>query len=614
MGSFHNSENHSLLSGGGFYKDDKNSLAQVRRTYSKNMKLGQIQELDYEGDFNVQKRNQSNQISGGVIYRDANGNIMTEEQVKGLNRQQSGMNRQNSQGKEIGIRNQSNGRLSGQNQIVNSVQINGYKKLSDYPNANIVNTQSNTNKVTIINKKSISGVNGNTSPSRVITTTKRQISPSNTVNKSQEYQNLLLSNNQPGKISGRVSGRVSGNHSQIINNTISRGKSPEKGANGIIRNKTTSEIIYQNSIMDQRVNKPRFEESLNLHPVFQNNPNEINNENLNKKVKKSPIINSQYISNEQATRITSGKSRSPNKRTIIRQNRVIPKEVQIKTPTQPSPQPRRIVQAYNQNNSMSPIQARNHQIINREIKQKGQSPRVQYVQNIQQKVNNNGQKPQVQTNRIYQSQQITNYPGNRFRQNSNRFENVINRSAAFTFNTGSFKTGKTNQPITRIQTNMIKKKTENGSKSPNKLFNSSVKMRPRKPTKLLDDDHVKIDEFIFIQNKKQRGRRLTHEIHLISENINRSRTPKKKGPARVIQKSIPRKRIETEVKSRSPIPSGLPIIQKDAKRKKSVKVNKKIIHKQVKSNRNVNVQRPVRSPSPNQNHRVITEHRKKCKN
>ena len=211
-------------------------------------------------------------------------------------------------------------------------------------------------------------------------------------------------------------------------------------------------------------------------------------------------------------------------------------------------------------------------------------------------------------NRIYQSQQISSNPIHRFRQNSNRFENVINRSAAFTFKNGSFKTGNKTLPITQIYT--IEEKNESKSKSPGKMFNSSLQMRPRKPTNLQDDDHLKIDQFILVNKSDSRG--FKHEIDMISENIHRSRTPKKNRSKRVIQKSIPR--VRGEVKSRSPMASGLPVVNKNPKMaKRSVKINKKVVRsKIIKSNKEISLKKPARPNFKTQETKIIVEHRKKC--
>jgi hypothetical protein len=701
MGSLHQSENHSLLSGGG-YKDERGSFAQMRRVYGEKQTLGQIQELAIEEDPNaggrVQVINESNRVSGGVVYRDVNGNIMTQEQVRRLNRTQNGKFEGESSGmmsnglQSNGI---NSGQVSGQGGMLISQNNIQYKKLSDFPNADnstpMNNIKTITNKGTTseyINQNNVVTQNVTTlnsqnnlhtqesisrSPNRIQKTTvhrkiertinKKINNPEiNNVNKSQtDYHNLLLSHNQPGKISGRISTNIS----QVTNTNKAMEGKPEQGTKGVIRNKTTSEIIYQNPGLDQRgyvgANKRQIEESVNLHPVFQNDPNSYDQKNTKRNPSPSPIINSQFVSTDQTKNITYTTSKSPNKKTIIRQNRVITKEVKIKPKTQPSPQPRRTVPLQNQTHSTGPIQPVN-QVVNREIKQQTnqqyiqnqsnvihkqminqqyiqnqpnvihkQQTNQQYIQNqpnvihkqmtnqqyIQNQPNviharNVGNVPgQTYNNRIYQSQQVTTYPTNRFRQNSNRFENVINRSAAFTFKNGSFKTGKKNQ-ITRIQTNSIQKKTESKSKSPNKLFNSSLQMRPRKPTTLQDSDHVEIDKFILIRNKTSGGRRFKHEIDMISDNIHRSRTPKKKGQKRVIQRSISRVKKQPEVKSRSPLPSGLPVIQKEVKSKRSIKLNKKVV-KINKSNREIRFKGQVNAQTPNQQRTVITEHRKKCK-
>ena len=230
--------------------------------------------------------------------------------------------------------------------------------------------------------------------------------------------------------------------------------------------------------------------------------------------------------------------------------------------------------------------------------------------------------------RVYQSQMAPVYQQNRFRQNTNKFEEVINRSAAFTFNTGSFKKGKSSQrnqqvntltQVTKAQV-LTKKTTSPFPKSPSKqnsLFNSTIKLRPKQPAQLEEDDHFEIDNFIMINKNDGASRsQIFREIDRISENIRRSQTPKKSYTKRVVKsyKNPPKPR--QVVRSISPIRSkkpALPVIKPNRFGKRQVsRKNMKQVNV-VKSHREI-VQKIKPSQDMSEEKReVVQSQRSKCR-
>lgn len=203
-----------------------------------------------------------------------------------------------------------------------------------------------------------------------------------------------------------------------------------------------------------------------------------------------------------------------------------------------------------------------------------------------------------------QAHKVPEYSSNRFRQNTTRFEEVINRSAAFTFKNGSFKTGKLGQKTGTLTTRIpdrIPNASPNQAIPKSRIFQNTIQMRPKKPTALENDDHIKIDTFIMIQNKHRRPGDSNREIDRIDQNLRRSRTPAKRTP-----QTGPRRHVETQrvlqrnVRSVSPFKlasSGLPVKQRDKVIKRSVKMgNKSTVQvQQPRSNRNINRKVTVRT-------------------
>ena len=243
------------------------------------------------------------------------------------------------------------------------------------------------------------------------------------------------------------------------------------------------------------------------------------------------------------------------------------------------------------------------------------------VQSNQRNVNRPQINGQISQNKIYQSQQVNPINGSRFRQNSKKFQEVINRSAAFTFNTGSFKTGKKAQVNVQARNEIKTQFNQGRSNSPmdKKMFNSSIRMKPKKPELSEIEDHLEIDNFIMIKNKAS-GRRFDREIDLISDNIRRSQTPNKKRsdnpPLKSLRKPQTRKINARSVSPFRPVQTALPVMKKQTKRT-SRKIQKQVVSRgrvQPKSNREVRVrQEQVKTfVQPQTTAQLKIEQKKKC--
>lgn len=778
MGSIRHSESHSLLSGA--QRDDRVSLGLIRRTVPVKQNLGQIEELAYEEDPAGAKgqitRELGNTETRKVVYRDNQGKVISEAQMQKFqnvdvakrNQQMNAHANQNLQTIQMKTNN-ATGQESGGTQLVSKQMEQNSGQPRGQVHRKVVTTLTQTStKGESENQQNFSNpanqASPKTQPNQTIQTNLKIINeggqikyanqtnieyvktaneilesqPKNVTlkpktNSGNEYRtenqitNILLSHNQPKLISGL--------HSKVIRTetNFNLPKGTHREAPGISKNETTSEIIFQNSVVDpkkpgqtqNRQNNQRIiQQSSNVHRMFYNDPGTRANAKTRKTPNQAPIISSQLISQEQANKIISTRSKSPNKqkRTKITQNRVITREVTVKKVEQASPQretsplgnqgghqrtnqtinqrvhqvanPRinqvtnkqinqvtnqQIYQEPSQSNNrvtvlkgpvqqnkvittgnkharqvtnqrthsrspvrqvrtISPVHTQNqiprhplqqNPTINRQINTIETQPNVQIhrapVQrniqnqihrvpvhgNVQTQIHRSPVQENVQTQiyrvpvqgnvqtRIHkqvpvhgnvqtqmhrqvptttqQTQNIYEFSGNRFRHNTNRFEEVINRSAAFTFKNGSFKTGKKGHQTTTITTRIpdqIQNASPTQEDTKRRMFNSSFQMKPKKPMQLEAEDHIKIDNFILIQNRKQTPTGSQREINRINQNFQRSRTPAKRTPQTVPTKHAQTHRvIQKSVRSVSPFrPASptLPITQKQRFIKRSV--------------------------------------------